>query len=102
MRVTLTDGKIYDARWKRSINRKFEGESLTDTFCYISEVMPGVEGRDKYREISSGVTFLGNKDVKAFKKSKGRKLSLARALKDKFSRNERILFWLEYQSSCKN
>ena len=101
MRVQLQDGKVFDVRWKRVRDRDIEGEKLVDTFCYISKVIPEIEVRGKYEEVSSGEALLGNKDVKEFKKAKGRKISLARALKHRFSKDARRIFWNEYKKNCK-
>ncbi|KKL08996.1 hypothetical protein LCGC14_2570270 [marine sediment metagenome] len=109
MKVALKDGKIFDVRWKRVKDREYFGkdegyfgDKLIDTHCYISEIQPGFEGKEKYDHLSLGRALLGNKDINVFNKAKGRKISLARALKDRFSRDDRILFWNEYKRSCKN
>jgi hypothetical protein len=99
MKVKLKE-KHFDVWWKRDMVADVEhGCNLVRTSCMVGEIDEKGDSKSEVFNIVTGRTLQGYKDVNV--KKVGRRISLARALSSHgFDRNERIVFWKKYLTSC--
>jgi len=101
MLVKLEAG-TYDIEWRHEDCMNESGHATKMTTCKISYVRPGVIGKERFEPVTSGRVVLHANDQ--FNKAKGRKASLAKALKAFLGhdRKKKAIVWATYLSTCKD